>query len=102
MAAWQASAAFEADDAAYFVYGPQQDPVQMRPRYLRDALAVSEGIEAAVYLLNPKVRTTDGEWEAWFFGNELPGANRYPSFQALMMAERPRTLRELRLGLAYR
>jgi hypothetical protein len=27
------------------------------------------------------------EWEAWFLGDWLPGADRYPSFQAMMEAE---------------
>src|SRR5262249_28866812 len=31
-------------------------------------------------LLNPMVVWPDGEWEAWFFANWLPGAARYPSF----------------------
>jgi hypothetical protein len=30
----------------------------------------------------------DGEWEAWFFANWLPGASRYRSFAEMMEAER--------------
>jgi hypothetical protein len=29
----------------------------------------------------------DGEWEAWFFANWLPGATRYRSFQGMMEPE---------------
>ena len=31
--------------------------------------------------------THDGEWEAWFFANWLPGATRFRSFAELMEAE---------------
>jgi hypothetical protein len=37
---------------------------------------VSQRIDAAVYLLNPIVKTPTGEWEAWFLGDALPGAYR--------------------------
>ena len=40
-----------------------------------------------VYLLNPEAVTPDGEWEAWFFANWVPGARRYPSFAHLMRDE---------------
>ena len=42
---------------------------------------------SAIYLLNPKVVTKDGEREAWFFANWLPGTIRYRSFRDLMKAE---------------
>ncbi len=42
---------------------------------------------SAIYLLNPQVVTEEGEWEAWFFANWLPGAARYRSFQEMMEAE---------------
>jgi hypothetical protein len=93
---------YEASDDKYFVYGAGQDTVQMRPSYLHHALAISEGVEAAVYLLNPLVRDDRGEWEAWFFGKALPGAQRYRSFQELMAAERPRTLAGLRVAVRPR
>jgi hypothetical protein len=37
--------------------------------------------------------TPDGEWEAWFFANWNPGANRYRSFREMMQAERANFLR---------
>jgi hypothetical protein len=43
--------------------------------------------DSAVCLLNPQAITRDGEWEAWFFANWLPGARRYRSFEELMRAE---------------
>jgi hypothetical protein len=51
-------------------------------------------VDDGVYLLNPKAVTPDGEWEAWFFANWVPGAQRYPSFAHLMVAEF-RSFREL-------
>jgi len=74
-------------DEEYLVYGEMQDSVRFRVEYLESALEVSDIGDSAIFLLNPKVVTPDGEWEAWFFGNWLPGANRYRSFAALMEAE---------------
>ena len=58
----------------------------MRNEYLRHTLEVS-GEGDGIYLLNPKVITADGEWEAWFFATWLPGARRYRSFWELMQDE---------------
>jgi SMI1 / KNR4 family (SUKH-1) len=74
-------------DADYFVYGPEQAEYNLRVEYLETVLEISGEGDSAIYLLNPKVVTSAGEWEAWFFGNWLPGARRYRSFQELMLAE---------------
>lgn len=74
-------------DQDYFTYGAPQDCRHLRMEYLRKTLAISAVNDAAIYLLNPEVVTEDGEWEAWFLADWLPGADRYPSFQALMEAE---------------
>ncbi len=74
-------------DEEYFVYGEEQDCRQIRVNYLETALEISEVNDAALYLLNPDVMTEDGEWEAWFLADWLPGADRYPSFRAMMQAE---------------
>jgi hypothetical protein len=92
----------EAPDDVYYVYDETQDPVHLRRGYLKDTLAVSASIDSSIYLLNPRVRSEHGEWEAWYFANWLPGAQRYRSFQAMMVAERVRVLENLRMGLAYR
>lgn len=92
----------EPPDEAYFVYDASQDPVHLRRSYMKDTLAVSATIDSSIYLLNPRVRSEHGEWEGWFFANWLPGANRYRSFQDLMVAERQRVLENLRIGLVYR
>jgi SMI1 / KNR4 family (SUKH-1) len=74
-------------DEEYFVYGEKQDCSKLRCEYLQTALEISKRGEGAIYLLNPQVVTPDGEWEAWFFGDWLPGADRYHSFQEMMQAE---------------
>jgi hypothetical protein len=74
-------------DAEYFVYGDTQDCRNIRVEYLQTALEISERGDSAIYLLNPQVMTADGEWEAWFFGDWLPGADRYRSFREMMQAE---------------
>ena len=74
-------------DQDYFIYGDNQDCSQVRVEYLQTALEISEKGESSIYLLNPQVITEDGEWEAWFFCDWLPGADRYRSFQDMMQAE---------------
>ena len=74
-------------DAQYFVYGEAQDCSKFRVEYLQTALEISDQGDSVIYLLNPQVMTEDGEWEAWFFGNWLPGADRYKSFQQMMQVE---------------
>ena len=74
-------------DERYFVYGEAQDAVAIRDEYLQDALQISAWGDAAVYLLNPRVVTAAGEWEAWFFATWIPGAHRYRTFWDLMCAE---------------
>ena len=88
-------------DADYFNYTPTQDPVHLRPAYLQDALQLSEFVEAAVVLLNPRIRTSTAEWEGWDFGNEWPGAYRYESFERLMLALRERTLANLESAIEF-
>ncbi len=54
--------------------------------HLQVALQISENGDG-VYLLNPKVVDNAGEWEAWFFADWNPGADKYPSFQEMMQAQ---------------
>jgi hypothetical protein len=75
-------------DEEYFVYGDEQRPTSFRAEYLQAALQISkEGNGVSFYLLNPKVITKEGEWEAWFFSTRLAGVSRYRSFWDLMNAE---------------
>jgi hypothetical protein len=74
-------------DSQYFVYGEGQDPIHIRTEYLPTMLEISDTGQEAIYLLNPNIVTPEGEWEAWFFTNWLPGAERYRSFWEMMQAE---------------
>ncbi len=53
---------------------------------LQTVLQISDDGDG-VYLLNPKVVESNGEWEAWFFANWNPGADKYRSFQEMMQAQ---------------
>jgi hypothetical protein len=70
----------------YFVYGPEQDTINLRCEYLEHTLEISTRGDSSVYLLNPKIVGADGEWEAWFFANWAAGAYRYKSFAEMMLA----------------
>jgi hypothetical protein len=54
--------------------------------YLRRTLLISQHDGEGVYLLNPEVATENGEWEAWFLADWVPGAERAPSLRALLEA----------------
>ena len=77
----------EVSDEEYFVYGDEQDSAFFRTEYLTSALEISDVGDSAILLLNPQVVSPQGEWEAWFFANWLPGATRYRSFWDLMQAQ---------------
>ena len=71
-------------DEIYFSYGEEQDCVDLRNEYMQTALEISSDYDGYIYLLNPRIITEDGEWEAWDFGNKLVGAHRYRSFRDMM------------------
>jgi HEAT repeat protein len=75
----------EEDDEEYFEYvdGGNEN---FRAEHLPHLLQISDN-DDGVYLLNPEAVTPDGEWEAWFFANWIPGAQRHPSFAHLMLHE---------------
>ncbi|MEM9003314.1 MAG: SMI1/KNR4 family protein [Cyanobacteria bacterium P01_F01_bin.86] len=79
--------AFSVSNEEYFIYGAEQDCSKFRLEYLPTALAISEKGDDVIYLLNPQVINDQGEWEAWFLGDWLPGADRYRSFSEMMQAE---------------
>lgn len=74
----------EVPDEEYLVYGPGQDCCNLRHEYFQTNLEVSDNGDSAQYMLNPKVVTPEGEWEAWFFATWYAGASRYRSFQEMM------------------
>lgn len=66
-------------DELYFVYGRRQDCIHIRGEYLPDMLLIGYGDDGE-FLLNPHVRTSEGEWEAWYLAPWKPGADRYRTF----------------------
>jgi hypothetical protein len=71
------------DERMYLDYDAQ-DCVYLKRGHLRYALSISHCIDGYEVFLNPLVVDADGEWEAWDFGTKLPGADRFPSFRALL------------------
>jgi hypothetical protein len=86
LAAWTDDAAERptVSDAAYARYGPDQDPAQLRVRYLASCLEVGGTSDGDYLLLNPEVTTPDGEWECFVLASWLPGAHRHRSFLEAM------------------
>lgn len=63
------------------------EPGEPDYRHLPDTLAISEAGDGAIFLLNPKVVTPAGEWEAWFFADWVPGADTYASFWDMLQGQ---------------
>lgn len=74
----------DADDAAYLVYGVDQDDAVSRSRYRAGAIVVGKYGDSLYeqIVLFPQVRTADGEMEAALLG--WAGSYRAPSFAELM------------------
>lgn len=85
---WRAEDSEPATDEEYFVYGEEQSSLSLRPDYLQTALEISDYGDACIYVLNPRIVTDDGEWEAMFLAGWLPGASRYRSFREMIQDER--------------
>lgn len=85
IASWNRESSDVSHDA-HRCYGDKQETYLFRSEYLHDCLQISEPLDEAFLLLNPSVRTNDGEWEAWELAPWHPGAARYPSFRAMMDA----------------
>ena len=68
------------------IYGEEQIPFCISPKHLQTALEIStyEANNLAIFLLNPQVVTSDGEWEAWYFDTKEGDAMRYRSFGEMM------------------
>ena len=85
----------EVADREYDRYGDSQDPVHYRTIYGPKLVAVSTMHGSGAYFLNPEVRFSFGEYEAWSFSFH-GGADRYRSFDDLLRSERVRTVRGYR------
>lgn len=59
------------------------EPAHLPNDHLAGAIKISEDNDG-FYLLNPAIESEDGEWQAAFFANWVPGAECHPSFGAMM------------------
>ncbi len=76
----------DVSDEEYFNYKNEENGY-LRGAHMLTSLQISNIGDSCVFLLNPQVVTPEGEWEAWFFANWLPGARRYRSFWEMMQKE---------------
>lgn len=89
--AWLSGASFYGEEPPlnmdeYLIYGDKLNDLLVPEEYLKAALEIGYRDDGH-FLLNPKIVTSDGEWEAWYMASWIPGATRYPSFQAMMEGE---------------
>jgi hypothetical protein len=75
----------DVSDEEYLDYDTDEHAVAICPRYYPDCLLVGKSLESKsnIILLNSKVVSAEGEWEAIFFADWLPGNQRYRSFYDL-------------------
>lgn len=73
-------------EETYYNYSPEVAE-HYQTSHLPHTLQIAEIGDAAVFLLNPMVVHHDGEWEAWFLADWLPGVRRYRSFADLMLRQ---------------
>lgn len=77
----------EPPDAVYKVYGPGQDVINIRTEYLRRMVCLRPMSDGATLMLNPAIRSAEGEFEAWDFSVKYPGARRYTSLAPMLEIE---------------
>ena len=80
---------YRQDDLPEFKYLDYENPEHneaLRHRYYPDSLLIGKpwGYESDMILLNPAIVFPDGEWEAIFFANWIPGNRRFRSFRELV------------------
>ena len=76
---------YDVPDELYYVYDSRQDSVNMRNEYVKCCLTISSEFDTDLFLLNPKIKNAEGEWEAWLLSPKNPGAIRFRSFWDLMI-----------------
>jgi hypothetical protein len=77
---WRKGGDADLSDENYLLYDLRQYGFSYKPEFIDKLLLVGNRGESAQLLLNPEVRTRDGEWEAWILSSSIPGAVRFPSF----------------------
>ena len=88
---WKKGGNAQLSDENYLFYDLRQYRFSYRPEFIDKLLLIGHRGDSAQLLLNPEVRTMDGEWEAWILSSGIPGAVRFPSFahmvRDLMLAD---------------
>jgi RHS repeat-associated protein len=76
----------EIADLEYLDFDNLNRKQALRHRYYPDSLVLGTGWQGSseLILLNPQIVSADGEWEAIFFANWLPGNVRFRSFLNLV------------------
>ena len=54
------------------------------PEWFPEMLLLGEGRSGELFLANPVVKTSDGEWEGWLWSHRCPGAYRFSSIAELL------------------
>jgi SMI1 / KNR4 family (SUKH-1) len=73
----------ELPDGDYLDYETAEHNVALRSSYYSDSILVGKKWQIGggeLLLLNPQIVFSNGEWEAIFFANWIPGNERYRSF----------------------
>ena len=76
---------YQIPDSEYDVYDNKQEPAYLRTEYLEECLLISSYVteETSWFLLNPKIKFDNGEWESWNLDTK-GGVYRYKSFKEMM------------------
>lgn len=61
------------------------DPARFDSKDAKELIGVGSAYVYGTFALNPRDKTTDGEWEAWNISPNLPGATRFRSFAEMMV-----------------
>ena len=82
-------------DIDYFIYGDDQDPLDVRLEYLNEAMLLSNDYLDAEILVIPSVVSEKGEFEIWYLAHYISGASRFRDIFDYLTYERKQNLERL-------
>lgn len=65
-------------------YTENQNSVLFEERHFINSIAISEDVDAGIYLINVHKNTPENELEIWFYSSNHPGVEKFVSFAHLM------------------
>ena len=65
-------------------YTENQNSVLFEERHFINSIAISEDVDAGIYLINVHKKTPENELEVWFYSSNHPGVEKFVSFAHLM------------------